>query len=763
MNIAITDGVKLMPPGFGAGLKYWSRENGLNGDPTWHGAPNAAIVPADQDFGTCLELVKQSDVTRIRYVRETPVRPGTYLRISARVKAVAGTLPQVRIAGWPGVNSTTKASGVLETSPAVALTSYGDVVEVSAIVSVGNRQGVTMAWGTSVRLGHFGLDLTGPNGGVVRIESIEIEDITGQFLPDLIDWVDVRDYGATGDGKTDDRAAFLAADRAAAGGQILVPDGTYYLGGDLSLRAPTRFKGTVTMPATSKLMLQGQFDFPTYASAFGDETEGFKRAVQALFGFTDHMALDLRGRRVDLKTPVDVAALVPSISGSNRRRVITNGQIAPVDGSAWTPSTMTSLATYDPNNKYVLTNVTRAASIIPGSLITGPGCGREIYVTSVNVGARTVTMSQPLYQGGGTRNYTFTRFKYCIDFAGVDDLDGFGFNDIEFLLEGNASGVILPASGMLNAFRDCYFVQPRDRAITSHGRGCQGLVVDRCDFVSSEGGLSAQDRTTVAINVNANDTKIRNNRASRFCHFLVAAGAGHMIASNHFFQGDGSGAGVRFAGIVLTAENVQVNITGNYIDNASIEWTNEHSAFPDYTRGYSFGGLTISGNTFLCSQTVPGFCWLVFKPFGSGNFIHGMSVVGNVFKSSTGKVTRVDRVDNSLADADYGRMRNIRFSGNTFTGVDTVVANPLTYVHTQSTAAATWTLPVGTGLPFSGYARKVEALVAETAITNASNARVAGMPWVRVEQGSQRNAITLNWDQPAKGRVSVQVRMDNPL
>lgn len=102
MKIAISAGVQLMPSAFAAGLSAWSSENGLSGEATWAGASNAATVPADQDFGTCLEIVKQGDVTRLRFRGETPILPGTYLRISARLKAVAGTLPSVRIAGWPG-------------------------------------------------------------------------------------------------------------------------------------------------------------------------------------------------------------------------------------------------------------------------------------------------------------------------------------------------------------------------------------------------------------------------------------------------------------------------------------------------------------------------------------------------------------------------------------------------------------------------------------------------------------------------------------
>ena len=98
MNIAITNGLMLMPPAFRAGLNAWSRTDGTSSSPTWASADNAGIVPADQDFGACLEIYKQQTTTQIRFMGETPMIPGVYLRISARVKAVAGALCGVRIA-----------------------------------------------------------------------------------------------------------------------------------------------------------------------------------------------------------------------------------------------------------------------------------------------------------------------------------------------------------------------------------------------------------------------------------------------------------------------------------------------------------------------------------------------------------------------------------------------------------------------------------------------------------------------------------------
>ena len=66
MNKAITDGLTFMPPAFGNGLGTWSSEDGTPGSATWNGSPDAALVPADQDFGGCLELTKNTAVTKLR-------------------------------------------------------------------------------------------------------------------------------------------------------------------------------------------------------------------------------------------------------------------------------------------------------------------------------------------------------------------------------------------------------------------------------------------------------------------------------------------------------------------------------------------------------------------------------------------------------------------------------------------------------------------------------------------------------------------------
>ena len=763
MNIAITGGLQLMPPSFAAGLSVWSREYGTPGSATWADQANAAIVAADQDFGACLEVNKVEDTTRIRYMGETPILPGTYLRISARVKAVAGARPSVRIAGWAGDAARGHVAGLVEAGAAVPLTAYGEVVEISAIVGTGSRGGVDMAWGADPVYGHFGIDLTGGNGGVLRIESLRIEDATPAFLRDMMDWVDVRDFGALGNGTSDDRAAFQAADAAANGRAVVVPPGSYLIGSDLTIRSPVRFSGTLTMPRAARLTLMGSFDYPTYLAAFGDETEALKRGLQALFGYTDHCELDLRGRRIDLTEPMVMTELAPGLTRFTNRRLIRNGQINVVDGPAWANRVVNSQASYDISRNTELSNVANVANIEIGSLVTGPGVGREVYVKSKNVGAGTLVLSQPLHGGSGTRSYRFERFRYVFDFLGLDTCAHVNFSELDVTLNGAGSFLMLPADGLCFTVRDCYVNAPRDRGITSAGRGCQGMQVDRCQFMSSEMSLNAQDRRSVAINVNANDVKIRENRVVRFGTFLIADGTGHLIVGNHWFQGDDAQSGKRVPGLVLTNTNSKSVVTGNYIDNCVIEWTNEYASEPDFANNsYSFGGLAITGNHFTVHHVLTDFAWISVKPYGSGHFIHGLSVTDNVFLVGGPKIDRVEKIDTTHADMNHARMRNILFAGNTFNGVLDYVANPVQITHDQATAQASWVVPLSRNLPFRGWARNVDSLTATSLITDAGGARVSEMPWVRTRQGADNANLQVEWSRPVKGQVVIRARMDEP-
>lgn len=763
MNKAITEGLVLMPPAFVDGLNVWSSGNGTAGSATYDNAVNAAFVPADQDFGGCLEILKTQTTTKLRWMGETPIQPGCYLRISTKVKVLSGSFPSVRIAGYPMNSSDTHVTGLVEVGASTVIDSYGDIIEVSAIVGTGNRGGVDMVWSPDVEYGHFGLDLTGSNGGVVRVEDFTIEDITSAFLRDMISVVDVRDYGAVGDGVTDDRAAFNAADEAANGRVVLVPNGTFRIASNLTIDSPVRFEGTVTMPDNARLALIRNFDLNTYIDAFGDEVLAFKKGFQALLNYADHDAFDLCGRRIEVDGPIDLQAAVNNQSDFLVRRVIRNGQFYALDSANWDPEEVYSPGQYNSANPYQLTNVTNIANIKPGSLVTGNGVGREVYVRYVNVGANSLTLSQPLYGPAVTQSYTFTRYKYILDFSGFTQINRMTVTDIEFQNNGRSNAILLSPAGENFMIKDCFVIKPKHRGITSHGRGCQDFHLDRTQFISNEQQLAATDRESIAFNVNANDAKIRDNRFQRMGTTAVMHGDGHIFVGNHLFQGDDLANGPTVPGLVFTYENISTVITGNYIDNCSIEWTNEHDHSPDFSNEYSFGGLTITGNIFRALNVADWHKFLVIKPFGSGHFISDLHVNGNTFKAILVRLDRVEAVDDSIAGLDYWRMRNVTFERNTFTGVDQRTISPVSLEFEQNTAASTWTLDPSAYLPFGGNAREVISVVAEGEITNGAGDAVAHMPAAVPNAGAAYKYVQLKWPENVKGKVRVTTRVDNPL
>lgn len=759
MNKAITDGVVFTPPAFENGLDVWSSGDGTPGSDTYDNAANAAFVPADQDFGGALEMQKISSTTRVRYMGETPLLPGCYLRITARIKAISGNLPSVRIAGYAALANGSAVSGVDTTADSVTITTYGTVTEISAIVGAGNRSGVDLVWGTEPVYGHFGIDLTGPNGGVVRIDDIEIEDITSVFLRDIVSVVDVRDFGAVGDGTTDDSAAFDAADAAADGRTVLVPEGVFRLDSDVAFNNAVKFEGTVSMPTNAMLLLRRNYDLATYIDAFGSEELAFGKAFQALLNNSDHESLDMGGRRVGLTQPLDMQAAVPNRADFATRRVIRNGQLEAI-GDNWSTEIAFSQATYSASNSRKLTNVINVANIPVGALVEGTGVGREIYVRSKNVGAQELELNAPLFDAEGTQNYTFSRFQYLLDFSGFSKFTKFIMSDIEFQCNAKCSAVLLAPTGPTNEFQDCFFSRPKDRGITSIGTGCQGMLIDRCQFLSAEEAEDVVDRTSIALNVNTNDVKLRDCRATQFRHFAVMAGQNHLITGNHFFQGDSVPDGIRTAGLVLQENFSATVVVSNYIDNCFVEWTNERDPTPGFSGGFSFSSFTLADNVFLSGDVMSTFSYLVVKPHGAGHFLNGVTVAGNRFRSINGVITRAERVDTSFSDLDHSRARDVVFSGNSYHNVTEQAQNPLIVTYSQNSEAQTWTIGTDKKLPFEGQCVAIDAVVATSDIRNTSNVKQFMAPVARGLNGADLDGFTLEWGSAVRGTVRATVRMD---
>lgn len=762
MNQVITNGLILMPPAFADGLGDWSRQDGRPGSDTWATAPNAAIVAADSDFGDCLEILKIEATTKLRSMGQTPVIPGMYLRISARVKVLSGNLPDVRIAAWPGAGSDNYVSGLTETASSVDITDYGSLVTVTAILGSGQRGGVDMAWGTGPSYAHVGLDLTGPNGGQVRIESITVEDVTSVFHRQLMDWVDVRDYGAVGNGTTDDRSAFAAADAAAAGREVLVPEGDYFIGSSLTIDNPIRFEGRIVMPDSVRLALNENFDLDGYSEAFGDEVLGLKKGLQQLFNQSDFEAFDLCGRRIILEEPLDIQGIVGNKNTYANRRVLRNGQFTAGSSSAWNDTVTTRSASWTSSSAFELSGVSNAGSIEVGSLVTGPqGVGREVYVRAINAAQNKVFLSSPLAAPPSNQTYTFTRFKYMLDFIGWQNLQRFIISDIEFLCGGLCSAINLSLDGLVFQIQDCYFTGPKDRAITSADEGCQGLQIDRCQFLSNEQTVNVPQRKSICFNINSSDCKIRDNRANKFLHFGVISGSGNIISGNHFFQGDSIVEGVRSPGLVIAEANAKCTFTGNYVDNCYIEWTNEKDPTPDFTGGLSFHGLTVQGNIFFATNAAPWMRFLSIKPHGTDHFINGLSVTGNLFKKTNGaQLEAVDGVDDSIANLDLARTADLEFKGNTFHGIQKRTENPISVRAVEGSAVQTWNVDLSDYLPFDAPVKYALSVLPDGPLRSVSNVIVYSAPYTQGLQGTGGRTLRVIWSQAVKGAAYVTARCD---
>ncbi|MGB0960838.1 MAG: glycosyl hydrolase family 28-related protein, partial [Halocynthiibacter sp.] len=389
MSGFITD---LVPSAFSEGLEHWSPGNGTPGSTTYDTDPDGVYVPADADFGGCLEVIKGNTDQAIRYMGETPIDAQRYIEVSARVKVIAGILPAVRIAAYPVDGSNAHVTGLLEAGPSTTIGAYGEVVVVKAIIGTGARDGVDMVWTAAVDHAHIGLDIVGPNAAIVRIDDLDIRDVTHHYQSQLIEYVNVVDFGALGDGSTDNVSAFEAADAAANGRTVLVPEGVFALGDHVTLESKARFIGQVTIPADKTFTLAQNFELNSYTDAFGSELIGFEKAFQSLINAYTHESLDLCGRRVEIDRPIDMQAAVNTRDSFAIRRVVRNGQFYVTDSPAWDSDVYSSVATYSKTTPLTLTNVQNIAQIPIGSLVTGTGVGREIYVRSVDVLAQEITL-----------------------------------------------------------------------------------------------------------------------------------------------------------------------------------------------------------------------------------------------------------------------------------------------------------------------------------------------------------------------------------
>jgi len=760
MNKVVTDGIHLMPLPFSAGLDRWSCENGKPGEATYADLLEAAVVNNDPVFGSCLRMVKDQMVTRLRYAGETPILPGCYLQITARVRVTSGPLPTVRIAGWPGRAGMGGAAEHTTKGPAVAVTNLDEVVTVKAIVATAHRTGVDLVWQDAI-YGHFGIDLTGPSGATVIVDDLIIEDVSATFQGDLFAAIDVRDYGAIADATTDASAAFGAADMAAQGREVIVPPGVFFLGEDVRLASVFRFVGTIVQPWERCFVLTRGLDFSAYCRAFGDIETAFRKAFQAMSYVDAPAVLDLAGSKVALTAPLDLQGCDGGFPSSNKVKALRNGSFMPLPSPDWVTDVVKSKARYDADDAWRLCDIARCEDIAIGCRVSGKGVGREVYVRSVDAATRSLTLSQPLHGASGQQQFTFHRYKYLLDFSGFEEVSQFQLENISLECDGIASGVLLATSGRKFSLRNCLIDQPKDRGLTSAGTGCVGLTIAATQILGDES--PSQRRETVGLNANGNYLRIHDSVFGHLTHFAVVAGAGASITGNEWTHGHQVERSRPQGGLILTKPMCASVITANSFLNGAVVWTSEHMAASHGKRPNIFGGLTITGNSFTTNALAHWVTFLHIAPYGPAHVLDGLSVVGNVFRSVNGRINRVETLDTKHGHLALDKLKAVSFSGNTFHGVRDPVINPANLVLEQRNVAQAWVGETQPNLPFNGLAKWVDSASLVGPLADAAGEEAMEAPRFDAQFGADGRQVQFRWTKPVSGRLRYQVRMDDPF
>lgn len=748
------------PPAFAQGLENWSRTTGEAGTSHYGEFTGAVLIPNDPDLGSCVEVTTAVLQQKFRCFLRTPLAPGRYLRCCLRFKQVSGPMANLEVASrWIDGDDQT-ILGLKLTGPEVTATNAGTVYETIAIFAATKYDHVDGAWKYDAVEANFGFNINaGAPGAVVRIADMVIEDVSPQSVDPTLAAYDVRDFGAVGDGVTDNRDAFLKADAAANGRTIIVPEGDYALLGDLELKSDWKFVGRLSTPTNARVEFEGGFDFEAYYEAFKDGEIALRKALQALINYPQHVTVDLGGREIMLSEPLDVHAAVGNRDVFANRRVLRNGKILADDQADWSPDVVAATGTYQTGTT-TIASLSTTAGLVPGMLVEGDGVGREVYVVSVDAANASVTLNQQLHSAASAQSFTFTRFKYLLDFLGFDDLKRIVIEGVEFWGRGVASGIMLPPEGIAWHISDCWFLDPGDRAITSIDGADSGLAIDGCEFLSNEGNTQPTQRKTIAITCSGNDAKIRNNRAMHFRHFAVLSSGSVILTGNHFFQDDNQGSTDRTAGIVLAKRNNNTSIVGNYIDNSWIEWTNEHE--PD-SSGAEFGNLAVTGNRCLADQVTADFAFLKVAPWNDDMTVKGLSVTANTFK-----VVYPDNIDAAIAldeangSIDPDAHLDVTIEGNAYHRVDDVRETPAQAELTvaQGSESAAWTLDMAGRLPFGAKARRVMSLVSDGVIRNAGGTPVYAQPHILTGQGANGDQVQILWPEPVSGAIRATVRID---
>lgn len=168
------DASLLMPPPFARGLDRWSPADGDPAGPSLADGPGAFFLRRDEALGHCVELRLRRRVTSVRWMGETPLLAGRVLRLSVRARGQTGHAA-VRLAGWAGGAGGRELTGQPASGREVPLDARRVRTAVATVARSAPAPGLDMAWDQCAIFGHFGFDVLGEEGAIVRLDRLRVE------------------------------------------------------------------------------------------------------------------------------------------------------------------------------------------------------------------------------------------------------------------------------------------------------------------------------------------------------------------------------------------------------------------------------------------------------------------------------------------------------------------------------------------------------------------------------------------------------------
>lgn len=590
-------------------------------------------------------------------------------------------------------------------------------------------------------------------------------------------------YGAVGDGTTDDRTAIV---NALASNKTVLMTKTYRIGSNLSITSGTMvFVGTGKLKPSSSVVITlgsavivggttaqcfdtsagGSFNTASANNTRGPSLKisnyipsdlssttqdaGFEQALKDLFNL-NYYSLDLEGRTVTLTRSIDVFSITGVATNPSWKK-LSNGRINLHSSFSTNSPTSTNTKSANLVKGSETITVSSVADLAIGMEISGPGIPICSFIVSKDSLTNTFRISNKCYTTSTGVTITWKKHSFALNFSGMDRLTKFTFDNIHWDLNNLGSGYFGSKSDDIVECNACRFENPETFAWAQPMEG-GGTVIINSDFNSGQSATLPTSRTRIGI-VIGGDSRVYNNRWAYFKHSAVFTGGSVQFIGNHPFAGYTAGLAAKTAGIVYQ-QYVRGLFTGNYIDNGWLELRNETFA---YNANASVGGLTICDNFWTSTrQPVTTESFIVVAPYTTDSTLKDITIANNIFRplvdGGGSKMDYATKIDTTKGTIDGTTIVNCFMHDNAYDGRDT--GSNINYMQ-----GSPLTLKIA---PNAGVYSEVDfgdTLMFKIVPKNITNITVYGTKSLGTVRplGVQGSKVKLIWDNEASTDTEIHV------